>query len=48
MHMEIVIIVILGFAAIGISILNTFERWLETYNDSKDEKQKVGDTIERR
>lgn len=36
--MELVIIAILGLAAIGISILNTFENWLETYNDSKDEK----------
>ena len=36
--MGIVIIVILAFAVIGISILNRFEKWLETYNDSKDDK----------
>lgn len=36
--MGLIITLIVGIAAISIFILNTFERWLETYNDSKDEK----------
>lgn len=36
--MGLAITLILAFAVIGISILNRFEKWLETYNDSKDDK----------
>lgn len=36
--MGLTITLILAFAVIGISILNRFEKWLETYNDSKDDK----------
>ena len=36
--MGLAITLILAFAVIGISILNRFEKWLETYNDSKNDK----------
>ncbi len=36
--MGLIITLIVGLAAISIFMLSEFKNWLETYNDSKDEK----------
>lgn len=40
MILEIIITLIVGIVAIGLFALCEFKRWLETYEDSKDENRK--------